>query len=304
MITAAEAWCGTDISCVAAKTDSQRQLKLGLHRLRVLGGGMNKLEIERRVAVAKAAVMAETELMHREFGRAKPVIKHDGTKVTPVDIAISEHIQAAVTAAFPEDQFFSEELAPTELPVPVTTRFCWVLDPIDGTNNYANGIVHCAISLALLENGTPVYGLVYDMARSVLIHGGAGFGVWSGDEPARVPSTQPGRHSLIGFHSPVEKRYAEEGKRLIENFKIRGLGSSTLHLTYAAVGLLDGVVDHNNKVWDIAAACALCAGAGVEIHYLENAPFPMAEFTLQAKRIQYAAGSAATVAKLRAALGR
>jgi myo-inositol-1(or 4)-monophosphatase len=265
---------------------------------------MSSEAISARIAIAQAAVLAEAPLMHREFGHAKPEIKHDGTKVTPVDIAISQHLQAAITRAFPEDQFFSEELAPTAEPVPVTSRFCWVCDPIDGTNNYANGIIYCAISLALLEHGTPVYGVVYDMARRVLIHGGPGRGLWDGERPAIAKTDAPNSYSLIGFHSPVEKVYAAEGKQLIENFKIRGLGSSTLHLSYAAIGLLDGVVDHNNKVWDIAAACALCAAAGTQIHYLENPPFPMTEFTLKAKRIQYAAGNSAMVAKLRAAIGR
>ena len=102
----------------------------------------------------------------------------------------------------------------------------------------------------------------------------------------------------------MEKVYAAEGKRLIENFKIRGLGSSALHLAYAAIGLLDGVVDHNNKVWDIAAAAALLQEAGIEIHYLENPPFPLTEFTLKAKRIQYAAGNSAMKTRLIEVLGR
>ena len=261
-------------------------------------------EIEQRLAAAKLAVLAETGLMHREFGRARSEIKHDGTKVTAVDIAISQHIQAAIAAQFPADQFFSEELAPGEATVPVTSRFCWVLDPIDGTNNYINGIIHCAISLALLENGEPAYGVVYDLARRVLIQGGPGRGVWEGDHAVRPRGEAPNDHSLIGFHSPSDKSHAAEGKRLIENFKIRGLGSSTLHLTYAAIGLLDGVVDHNNKVWDIAAACALCAEAGIEIDYLENPPFPMRSFTLKAPRVQYAAGTPAMVRRLREVLGR
>jgi myo-inositol-1(or 4)-monophosphatase len=265
---------------------------------------MNPAEIEQRIAAAQQAVMAETALLHAEFGRAKSEIKHDGTRVTAVDIAISEHIQAAITRQFPADQFFSEELAPTDKPVAITARFCWVLDPIDGTNNYANGIIYCAISLALLENGTPVYGVIYDMARRVLIHGGPGRGVWDGDKPAKARADGPNGHSLIGFHSPVDKERAGEGKRLIENFKIRGLGSSTLHLAYAAVGLLDGVVDHNNKVWDIAAACALLQEAGIEIHYLKNPPWPLKDFTLKAPRIQYAAGNPAVVAKLLGVLGR
>ena len=119
-------------------------------------------EIDQRVAAALAAVSAETELLHQEFGRARSELKSDGTKVTAVDIAISQHIQTAIGALFPTDQFFSEELTPTEVAVPVTARFCWVLDPIDGTNNYVNGISHCAISLALLERGEPAYGVIYD----------------------------------------------------------------------------------------------------------------------------------------------
>ena len=56
----------------------------------------------------------------------------------------------------------------------------------------------------------------------------------------RARPEAPGRHSLIGFHSPVEKVYATEGKGVIENFKIRGLGSSTLHLAYAAIEGVNG----------------------------------------------------------------
>jgi myo-inositol-1(or 4)-monophosphatase len=182
--------------------------------------------------------------------------------------------------------------------VPVTAEFSWVLDPIDGTNNYANGIIHCAISLALLERGVPVYGVIYDMARRVVIHGGPGRGVWDGERRAGVRTEPPGDLSLIGFHSPVEKSFAADGKRLIENFKIRGLGSSTLHLAYVAIVLLDGVVEHNNRMWDIAAACALLPEAGVEIHYLTEPPFPLREFSLKSPRVRYVAGNKATCERL------
>ena len=55
-------------------------------------------------------------------------------------------------------------------------------------------------------------------------------------------------------------------------------GSSTLHLAYVGIGLLDGVVDHNVRVWDIAAAHAIALGGGAEIHYLSNHPFPLRQF--------------------------
>lgn len=257
-----------------------------------------------RIAAAQEAVMAETERLHAEFGRARAELKYDGTRVTAVDLAISEAIQRTITARFPEDQFFSEELAVTEAPVPVTARFCWVLDPIDGTNNYANGIIHVAISLALLEDGRPVYGVIYDMARRVLMHGGPGRGVWDGPVRAGVRPEPPHTNSLVGFHSPVDKAWVPEAQRVIEAFKIRGLGSSALHLAYAAVGHLDGVVEHNNRLWDIAAAAAMIEEGGGRIDYLTENPFPLRAFWLKSPRVQYVAGNAAMVERLHQVLGR
>jgi len=264
---------------------------------------MNQSEIIPRIEAAKRAVLGQVALLQAEFGRAKSEIKHDGTRVTAVDIAISTNIEREVLAQFPADEFFSEETAGPAV-VSLKARYAWVIDPIDGTNNYTAGIAYCAISLALLEHGTPVYGVIYDLSRRTLVHGGTGFGVWDGDKAVHAKTNPPDKLSLIGFHSPMDKAYAAEGKRLIENFKIRGLGSSTLHLTYAAIGILDGVVDHNNRVWDIAAACALASEAGVEVHYLTGSPYPLREFSAQAPRIQYAAGNPAMVRRLREVLGR
>src|SRR3954470_12858139 len=152
---------------------------------------MSSPELLSRIAAAKIAVMAQTELLHREFGRAESKWKTDGTRVTAVDIAISEGIFRELAAQFKADQFFSEELADTDQPIPVTAQFCWVLDPIDGTNNFALGIPHCAISLALCENGEPVYGVVYDLSRRTLMHGGPGFGMHDGERTAKVLNVPP-----------------------------------------------------------------------------------------------------------------
>src|SRR4051794_19298752 len=106
---------------------------------------MSDPAIVSRIESAKRAVLAHTPLLHREFGRATSTWKADGTRVTPVDIAISEGIFAALSAEFPDDEYFSEELTHADAPLPLKKRFAWILDPIDGTNNYALGIAHCAI---------------------------------------------------------------------------------------------------------------------------------------------------------------
>ncbi len=256
-------------------------------------------ELLSRIAAAKHAVLAQTELLHREFGRAESKWKSDGSRVTAVDVAISEGIFRALATQFPSDQFFSEELAETDAPIPVTARFSWVLDPIDGTNNFALGLVHCAIALALCEHGEPIYGVVYDLSRRTLLHGGPGFGVWDGDRAARVSTTPHSRETLLGFHSPFDRALVPMASELLAHFKIRGLGSATLHLAYVGVGLLDGCVDFNVKIWDLAAAIPLVRAGGGEVHFLNGAQLPMRVFDLKMKKILYVAGSPATCARLR-----
>ena len=255
-------------------------------------------ELQRRAAAARRIVRAQAGRMHRGFHRARASWKADGTRVTTADLAISAAILARLRREFPADQAFSEEL-PVAAPAPaLTSRFCWVLDPIDGTNNYAVGVPFCAISLALLEHGRPVYGVVYDLARRTLIHGGPGAGAFDGGRPAHVRSEPPHDHSLVAMHSPYEAPMVPQAAAMLAGFKIRGLGSSTLHLAYVGIGLLDGVLDHNVRFWDIAAAHAIALGGGAEIHYLRNGPFPLRRLDADPPRIHYLAGNAAVCRRM------
>ena len=259
---------------------------------------MSSPDVLNRIAAARRAVLAQTELLHREFGRAKSSWKYDGSRVTAVDVAISEGIFRELAAEFPVDQYFSEELADTDAPIAVTTRFSWVLDPIDGTNNFALGIAHCAIALALCENGQPIYGVVYDLSRRTLMHGGPGFGMFDGERARSISLAEPTRETLIGFHSPLDKALVPMACEILANFKIRGLGSATLHLAYVAAGLLDGCVDYNVKIWDLAAAIPLVLASGGEVKFLNGEQLPMRVFNLRMQRIIYVAGSPATCARL------
>jgi myo-inositol-1(or 4)-monophosphatase len=255
-------------------------------------------ELAARIEAAKSAVLAETPLLHREFGRVESRWKSDGTRVTEVDVAISENIFSALRSKFPQDQMFSEELSDADGPVAVTSRFSWVLDPIDGTNNFALGIPHCAISLGIMEHGEAAYGVVYDFGRRLLMHGGPGLGMFDGERPARVSSEQHNPETLIGFHSPSDKRLVPAADAVLSHFKIRGLGSATLHLAYVAAGIFGGAVDFNVKIWDLAAAVALLRGAGGEIIFINGPQLPMRAFDLKMARIVYVAGSPAMALRL------
>jgi myo-inositol-1(or 4)-monophosphatase len=255
-----------------------------------------------RIEAAKRSVLAQTDYLHREFGAVRSDWKSDGTRVTPADIAISLAIFKDLGGRFPDDELLSEELGDATEPIAMKARFAWVLDPIDGTNNYATGIPSCAISLALLENGMPVYGVIYDLARRVLMHGGPGFGVWDGEHAAQVKTDTPANLRMLGFHSPMDQKFYPHASLLVSRFKIRGLGSSTLHLAYVAAGLFDATVDHNVRVWDIAAAVPLVLGGGGDVRYLEGDIFPLRVFNLKMPRIPFFAGSPAVCDELAALL--
>jgi len=247
--------------------------------------------IQLRATAACRIVMAHRGRLHADLGKVRSDWKKDGSRVTATDHAISEGILLALAGEFPDDIGLSEELATAE-PIPITSRFAWVLDPIDGTNNFALGLAQCAISLALLDEGQPVYGVIYDVSRRVLIHGGPGRGVWDGERTAQVHEGGLTRSSLVGFHSPhAVEQYPGHGERMIAHCKVRAMGSSALHLAYVAAGLLEGVVDHNVKLWDIAAGIALIRGARGDVQFLANDPLPLRTFDLEMPRIVYVGGS-------------
>lgn len=175
----------------------------------------------------------------------------------------------------------------------LNTKYAWVLDPIDGTNNYALGFPYCAISLALLKNGMPVYGFIYDHARGELIEGGAGLPLLVNglkQQPQQRPFER--RQGIVALHFPLAAEDIGTLGTTLNGFRVRSLGSGALHLLYAAMGRLDGCYDHKVKVWDIAAAYAIAACCGCRVHFLSEPLFPLKKFHVDLPYIRYWAGSA------------
>ena len=258
--------------------------------------------LDKRITAACQAVLSQTDRLESDLGNVKSEWKADGSRITETDIAISEAILGQLSEAFPEDQGFSEELM-TGDPIDVTSRYTWMLDPIDGTNNFAAGLTQCAISLALLEDGEPVYGVIYDVSRRRLMQGGVGRGMWDGPDQVQVRQSRLTRSASVGFHSPRDEgKYPGHGEAIVTQCKVRAIGSSALHLAYVAAGMLDGVVDHNVKLWDIAAAVAMVRAAGGEVRFLANNPTPLRRFDLGMPRIFYVAGATAMCDDLMAVL--
>jgi len=249
--------------------------------------------LRHRVNAGRTALKAQVDFFRSQFGQVPSEWKADDTRVTFADFAISERIFTDIRRSFPDDNFCSEESSPSDEVLDLkSARHTWVLDPIDGTNNYAQAIPFCAISLALLRDGEPVYGLLYDLSRDRLVQGGPGEGLFEGCRkivPAEVPFTQ--REGLVGAHFPFPAKHLDTLAPLMSTYRLRTLGSGALNITYTALGIFDGVFDFKVKIWDIAAGLAFLKAVGYEVIFLAEDPFPMKTFHVDAPLLPYVAGS-------------
>lgn len=247
--------------------------------------------IKHRVNAARVALRNQIGFFNQQRGRVVSEWKADETRVTFADFAISEKIFAELRPLFRDDQFLSEESGLMDEVVPLESRYVWVLDPIDGTNNYALGISSCAISLALLKKGLPVYGLIYDGSNDEMIEGGPGKPLLvNGRKFQPEEGALDEKTSIIALHFPLPEGRGSQLTPLLENYRIRSLGSAALHLAYVAMGRLDGSIDEKVKIWDVAAACALMEATGKQIQFLGCEPFPAKTFALAGPALRYVAG--------------
>lgn len=260
--------------------------------------------LKERIAFGHSLVAKQISFFEKSFGKVDSQWKYDGSRVTEADLRLSGAFESALSECFPEDLFLSEELDADRGPIRVNSRFAWLVDPIDGTNNFARGIAACSISVALLRDGFPVYGFLYDHMSRSLIHGGEAYGVRVDDREQRFLDDEPTRHSIVGAQHCGLEESLEDDRALQQRFKIRNFGSSAIQLAYAVVGWTDGVIAHRVNTWDIAAGVAMMQAVKGRIHYFEEDPFPIESFDVRRPTFGYLAGSPRMVEAMLDVTGR
>ncbi len=180
-----------------------------------------------------------------------------------VDSQAEAEIIRELKRAFPTHAFLAEESGAKG-----KSRFTWVIDPLDGTSNYLRGFPHFCVSIALLEDGEPLHGLVYDPTRNELWTASRGSGAYLNDRRLRIgPRTElEGSVLVTGFPPRERKRLPaqlEAIRQLLATAEdIRRTGSAALDLAYVACGRVDGYFEAGVKPWDIAAGVLLVREAG------------------------------------------
>jgi myo-inositol-1(or 4)-monophosphatase len=185
--------------------------------------------------------------------------KGPGQVVTEADIAIDRFLKERLLAARPGDGWLSEETE--DDPARLGRRRVWIVDPIDGTRSFAEGVPEFAVSVALVEDGAPVLGLVLNPATDELFLAARGRGASLNGAPARAtarPSLEGARIVASRFESK-RRRFGE----LLPSVELSTIGSLAYKLALVACGRFDGYLSwRRTHDWDIAGAAVLLAEAG------------------------------------------
>jgi myo-inositol-1(or 4)-monophosphatase len=229
--------------------------------------------LERRVAIE--AARAAGAILHSEFRAAHRVAFKGQTTnlVTEMDERAEELIVGRLAAAFPDDAILAEERGAAR----GRSGRRWIVDPLDGTTNYAHGLAIYAVSIALEVDRWIVLGVAYDPSADELYVAERGRGATVNDAPLTVSTTATLEEGLLSTGFPYTIRetrdtnLTEYAAFALRCRGVRRLGSAVLDLAWVAAGRLDGFWELRLGPWDVAAAGLFVEEAGGRITNLMGA---------------------------------
>lgn len=203
------------------------------------------------------------------LGRGTVSRKADDSVVTDTDRALQAYILEAVAHRYPDHAFLAEETLPPAASHRAARpgRYTWVVDPLDGTRNYVSGLPCFATSIAVLDEGQPIIGVVHEHNLRQLYTARLGEGATLDGQPIRCSDPPPDYDWLIGVPSTKDPLSVRVLQRWVATpgFVCRNLGSAAFHLALVSSGALTGAFSKQAKIWDLAAGLLFVTEAGGRI---------------------------------------
>ncbi len=217
-----------------------------------------------KLAAIQAARKAGYILKTRLGKKRKIGFKGAVNLVTEMDILAEKIIISEIQKHFPDDSILAEEQTTREC----DSVFRWVIDPLDGTTNYAHGFPVFCVSIALTKNGETILGVIFDPTRDELFLAEKGKGARLNGRKIKVSSESDLSRSLLATGFPYDLR--ESSINNFDNFRnfalraqaVRRAGSAALDLCYVAAGRFDGFWEMKLAPWDVAAGSLIVLEAG------------------------------------------
>jgi myo-inositol-1(or 4)-monophosphatase len=233
------------------------------------------------LATAVEAALAAGRI-HLELFRRDPRVEKKGPidLVTAADVAAEQAFRQLIASRFPSHEVLGEEAGGGRTDAQ-GARWRWIIDPLDGTTNFAHGLALFCVSIALEVDGRTEVAVVYDPVGQELFSAERGGGARLNGAPIRVST----RHDLVdallctGFPYSIR----EHQRRQVEVFAaflgrsraVRRLGSAALDLCYVAAGRFDGFWEEQLHAWDIAAGVLIVQEAGGRVTGYADEPIDL-----------------------------
>jgi myo-inositol-1(or 4)-monophosphatase len=232
--------------------------------------------MEQLLTVARHAALTAGALLREQFGGVREIsYKGAINLVTEMDRRSERTIVDIISAAFPDHGILAEEGASRE----GSSEYLWIIDPLDGTTNYAHGYPNFSVSIGIEQQGELVAGVVYDPLRDELFTAGRGGGALLNGRPLSVSKNDTLIRCLLATGFPYDRAESEQNNLnffhalIMACQEIRRSGSAALDLCSVAAGRLDGYWELKLQPWDVAAGSLLVREAGGAVTDLSGSPF-------------------------------
>ena len=228
---------------------------------------LNTNSLQNRLLIACAVAREAGALQKRRFlDRDNMIYKFKGPQdyLTATDGEVEKLVRERLLSAFPGDTFVGEEDGGQ------VSDCTWVVDPIDGTSNFARGIAHFCVSIAFVHNGVASIGVIYQPMTDELFAAARGNGATLNGESIKTSSTASLSKSLLevgrASRQPQATYLAMLDKVMDTGAGIRGAGSGALAIANVAVGRVDGCFESHMYSWDCLAGLVLVEEAGGRVN--------------------------------------
>src|SRR5690242_18255792 len=213
----------------------------------------------------------------QRLGAAKVMNKGDIDLVTEADVASENLIIERIRSYYPQHGILAEESGETDLKGGKSSEWKWIIDPLDGTTNYAHSYPCFCVSIALEHAGVLEIGVVYDPVRDEMFAAERGSGATLNDRNITVSSVEELKDAMVCTGFPYNVRERSDFTRDFANFTmaaqaVRRDGSAALDLAYVACGRFDGFWEDGLSPRDIAAGKILIEEARGRVSNFENQP--------------------------------
>lgn len=239
--------------------------------------GLDQKQLEELASGAMRAVEASGDIIRRAWDKPSDVRRKGRIDlVTETDLAVEEALMESLSRVLPGSAFLAEESAGSLDPGELT----WIIDPLDGTTNFAHRLPFVATSVALWSGGQSVLGFVNAPAMGELFHAVRGGGAFVNARPISVSGTGELEAALVATGFPYTVRedirvlMADLENMLLHTQGVRRPGAASIDLAYTAAGRFDAFYEIGLKPWDTAAGWLLVEEAGGRVTaYDPSEPF-------------------------------